>query len=294
MLRLLTPLILILLLTACRLRPVATPTLEATQRPESTATLQATAAPATIPPQPSNTPSPTPFVLTYKTIYQQDGFSIRQAFLGNNAIWRWDDFPMPPSRIQNTLKSLGLGHEMTCEKNSATNTPCAQTLMLDGNNEYTFRIANIKGGSSLLMKNGKLLWTGITNGADSFAILSSKQLGGELIFDYSKSNWGSKNQPLWITASILRTQDKNVVLIPDAFAPNIVNDKLIYFRILSDKKDVLALDGNQVGDHYNYIFNLMWCCWHGPQLGIANDGKIIDFFAQKDDGWYHVQAGYLP
>ena len=292
MLRLLTPLLLILFLTACG--PVATPVPMATQPPESTATSEATTIPpiATPTPQPNHTIAPTPVTLTYKTIYQQDGFSIRQAFLGYNAIWRWDDFPMPPGRIQNTLKSLGLGRQMTCEKNSATSTtPCSQTLTLPGNNQYTLRLANAKGGSGLLTKNGKLLWTGITNGADSYAILSSKQLGGELVFDYSKSNWGNKGEPLWVTTSILLTQEKTVMLIPEAFAPNIVNGKLIYFRIKTDK-DTLVFDGNEVGDNYNYIFNLM-CCWHGPQLDIASDGKIIDFFAQKDDGWYHVQAGYL-
>lgn len=289
MLRLLPPLFLILFLTACG--PVSTPAPAATQRLESTATLQATTIPKTPTPQASSTPSPTPVNLIYKTIYQQNGFSIRQAFLGYNAIWHWDDFPMPPTRIQNTRESLGLGHQMTCDKNSTSNTPCTQTLTLPGNNEYTLRLADVKGGSSLLMKNGKLLWTGITNGANSFAILSSKQLGNEIVFDYSKSNWGNKDQPLWITDSILLTQEKTVVLIPDAFAPNIVKEQLIYFK-MKPKKDVLVFNGQEVGDSYNYIFNLT-CCWHGPQLNIANDGKIVDFFAQKDDGWYHVQAGYL-
>jgi hypothetical protein len=277
-------------LTACG--PAAAPAPTAAQHPESTATLPATAIPYTPSPQPGITPTATQMHFDYQTVYQKDGFSIRQVFLGSNAIWHWADFPMPPGRIKNTVKSLGLGRQMTCEKNSTSNMPCSQTLTLPENTEYTLRLANVNGGTGLLTKNGKLLWTGITNGADSFAILSSKQFGSELVFDYSKSNWGNPDQPLWVTASILLTHGKTALLIPDAFAPNVVGNKLVYFRVKS-KKDILVFDGNEVGQSYNYVFNLM-CCWHGPLLEIASDGKIIDFFAQKNDGWYHVQAGYLP
>lgn len=290
MLRLLTPLLLLLFLTACG--PVATSAPTAVATIESSATPEATPVPATVSPQPGRTPTATPIHLTYKTIYQRGEFSIRQAFLGVNAIWRWDDFPMPPTRIQNTAKDLGLGRQMTCDQKSTSNTPCSQTVTLPENNEYTLRLADAKGGSGLLLKNGKLIWTGVTNGANSFAILSSKQLGSELVFDYSKSNWGSGEKDLWVAASILLTREKTVVLIPDAFAPNAVGGKLIYFKVKSEK-EILVFDGNEVGDAYTYVFNLM-CCWHGPSLEIASDGKIIDFFAQKADGWYHVQAGYLP
>src|SRR4051812_20828225 len=87
-LRLLFPLFVIyFLLTACG--PVAVPAPKATQRPENTATLQVTALPATPSPQPSQTLTATPIHLHYETVYQKDGFSIRQAFLGWNAIWHW-------------------------------------------------------------------------------------------------------------------------------------------------------------------------------------------------------------
>ncbi len=288
--RSLTPLLLfLLLLTACGPLENPTPTPAATQPPVSTSTPRA----ATHTPQPTASPTATPVNLQYSVLYQQpDGFSIRQAYLGPNAIWRWDDFPMPPTRIQNTRKSLGMGRQMTCEKNNSTSTPCAQTIQL-AENEYTLRLADVTGGSALLTKNNKLLWTGFTNGANNFAILSSKQLGDALVLEYAKSNWGNTEERLWVTTSILITREKDVLLLPDAFAPNIVNDQLIYFRVKTGKS-VLVFSGKDVGDSYNYIFNLTWCCWHGPTLEIANDGKILDFFAQKDNGWYHVQAGYLP
>ncbi|MGC1375486.1 MAG: hypothetical protein WA821_04650 [Anaerolineales bacterium] len=292
--RLLTILLAICLCVACS--PAATPPAPtATQRPEPTATLEPTALVPTPSPQPSPTPTPQKITLTYKVVYQQDGFTIREAFLGKSAIWQWDNFPMPPDRIKNTVQSLGLGRKMTCDKQSTSNTPCSQTLALPlangGANEYTLRLANINGGSGLLMKNGKIIWTGITNGANSFAVISSKQIGDEIVLEYSKSNWGSTDQALWVTTSILLTKEKTVVLFPDAFAPNAVDGKLIYFRMIS-KKEILIFGGQPVGETYNAVFNLL-CCWRGPLLEIASDGKIVDFFAQKDNGWYHVQAGYL-
>lgn len=288
--RILLPLLaLCLWLTSCR---PDTTSVEIVIQPYAASTTPfATPSPTIPPPQSSVGPSPTRTPITYKIIYQQDGFAIRQAFLGWNVIWRWKDFPMPSRRIKNTVPDLGLGKKMTCETSSDTSTPCAQTVSLPGQNEYTLRLANVKGGSALLTKNGKLLWTGITNGADSYAILTSKSIGNELAFDYAKSNWGNKDEALWMTTSILLTNEKNVTLIPDAFAPNAVDGRLIYFREKL-KKYVLIFDGQEVGERYDDVFNLL-CCWHGPAINIASDGKIIDFFARKVDGWYHVQAGYL-
>ena len=198
---------------------------------------------------------------------------------------------MPPSRIKNTAQDLGLGHKMTCNQANDSVTPCSQTISLLGQNEYTLKLANVHGGSALLMKNNKLLWTGVTNGADSYAILTSKLIGNELAFDYVKSNWGKKDEAIWMTTSILLTGEKTVTLIPDSFAPNAVDDKLIYFKMKLEKY-VLVFNAQEVGDRYDDIFNLL-CCWHGPAINIASDGKIIDFFAKKAEGWYHVQAGYL-
>lgn len=269
----------------------ATPT--ATTGP--TTTPEPTAIPTTLPPPPTNEPIPTQRTFDYKVIHEENGFVIREAFLGQGAIWQWDTFQMPPSRVKNTVQSLGLGREMACDAQLHTTMPCAQTLSLPradgGADEYLLRLESINGGSGLLMKNNRLIWTGVTNGANSFAILSSKQMGDEIIFDYSKSNWGTTSENLWMIPSILITRGNTVVQISEAFAPNTVDGKLIYFKIRS-KGDVLVFDGKDVGAIYNQIFNLL-CCWHGPPIEITSDGKIIDFFAQKDDGWYHVQAGYF-
>jgi len=202
---------------------------------------------------------------------------------------------MPQARIENAVESLGLGREMTCDQQLNANTPCSQTLELSTANgttdKYILRLESLNGGNGVLFKNGKLIWAGMTNGASSFAILSSKRIGDEIVFDYSKSNWGSNVKPLWITDAILHTKGNAVALIPDAFAPNAIQGELIYFKIKNGKA-ILAFNGKEVGETYSEVFNQL-CCWHGPPIQIASNGKIVDFFAQKGRDWYHVQAGYL-
>ena len=279
--------------TACG--PVVTP-FPATDTPAPTATFEPTTIPATpSSPQPSKTPTPTQRVFEYETVYDENGFTVREAFLGQGAIWQWDTFQMPPSRIENTAHSLGLGREMDCDARPQADMPCMQTLQLSLSSgsvdEYTLRLDSLEGGSALLMKNGRLIWTGITNGADSFAIISSAQIGDEIAFDYSKSNWGSATAGLWKIDSILITQGKTIVLIPEAFGPYEIDGKLAYFRVKL-KKETLVFDGREVSPAYDYIFNLS-CCWHGPSIEIVSNGKLLDFFAQRGGAWYHVQAGRL-
>lgn len=279
-----------LLLTACGAATVNPATI--TRPVSSTATTEpATPAPSS----PTSTTSPTPAKKTfsYKVIYQADGFTIREALLGANAIWK-DDYQMP-ARIENTVKNLGVGREMACDQEPASNAPCSQTLELGlangGTDQYTFRLANLNGGAGVLLKNNRLLWSGLTNGGASFAILSSKRIGDEIAFDYAKSNWGSNLKPFWVIDSILYTAGNTVVLIPDAFAPNAIRGKLAYFKVMRGSQ-ILIFDGRQVGVKYDEVFNQL-CCWHGPPIQIAADGEAIDFFAQKGRDWYHVQAGYL-
>ena len=202
---------------------------------------------------------------------------------------------MPQTRIANSLQGLGLGRDMSCDTRPGSKTPCSQMIEValtnGGTDSYTFRLDNPGGGVGLLIKNGRLIWSGQTNGAGSPAVLSSKRIGDEIAFDYSKSNWGSGEQHLWVTDSILMTKGKAVVLIPNSFAPYPIHGQLIYFRIRT-RKDILVFGGKEVGEEYDEVFDLP-CCWAGPPLQIAANGEGIDFFAQKGRDWYHVQAGYL-
>jgi hypothetical protein len=285
------PALLLIFVLCAACSPAVTTT--ATARPAHTPTLQPTAIPSTSTPTPTQSPTPDERTFDYKVIHQDGSFMIREAFLGTDAIWK-DDYKMPP-RIENTVQSLGLGRDMACDQQSESNTPCSQTLELGlangATDVYTFRLANLNGGTGVLFKNGRLLWSGLTNGGPSFAVLSSKRIGDEIAFEYAKSNWGSNQKPFWMTYSILLTRGSTVVLIPSGFAPNSIDGKLVYFKI-KGRAQILVFDGREVGATYDEVFNQP-CCWHGPPIQIAVNEKMIDFFAQKGRDWYHIQAGYL-
>jgi hypothetical protein len=288
------PATILLMICICAACSPITTTPTAPPRPIPMSTLEASAVPATLIPRPSLSPTPAKKAYEYKVIYQDGKFEIREALLGTDAIWK-ADFQMPQARIENTSASLNLGRDMACDKQLDGNTSCSQTLEFPlangGADEYTLRLDDPKGGAGVLFKNKRLVWSGYTNGGPAFAILSSRKMGNEIVFDYSKSNWGSNQKPLWMTPSILLTKGNAVVLISDAFAPNILDGNLLYFR-RKTKSAILVFNGKEVGASYSEVFNQL-CCWGGPPIEIASNGQIIDFFAQKGRDWYHVQAGYF-
>lgn len=243
---------------------------------------------------PSATPTPGEQAYDYKVVYQDGSFSIREAFLGTDAIWK-DGFQMPAGRIKDSVQSLGMGRDMACETGAQGNGPCTQTVKLampGGTSEdYIFRLDSLQGGTGILIKNGRLLWSGVTNGAGSFAILASRRIGDELAFEYTKSNAGSGEANTWVAHAILLTRGNSVLLLPNAFAPNPIGDKLMYFRVKT-RQEIIVFDGKEVGQPYDAVFNQP-CCWGGPPIQMAADGQVVDFFAQRGRDWYHVQAGYL-
>jgi len=283
----------LLIIALCVACSTATVPPTATARPIPTATIEPTV-PATASPLPTESPTPGKKKYDYKDIYRDGSFTIREAFLGADAFWS-SDFKMPQARIENIIQTLGLGREMICNKQPTSNLPCTQTLEIPlengGADQYILGLESLNGGKGSLIKNGRLIWSGYTNGGKSFAILSSIRIGDEIALDYSKSNWGSNDKPLWVTGSILLTKGNNVVLIPDTFGLNVIQGKLIYFRV-RNRKAILVFDGKERGETYNEVLNRL-CCWHGPPIEIASNGEFIDFFAQKGRDWYHVQAGYL-
>ncbi len=97
--------------------------------------------------------------------------------------------------------------------------------------------------------------------------------------------------------SILLTHGNTVIDIArtsgysTAFAPNEVQGKLACLA-RKDGKWFLVFDGREVGERYDEVFNRC-CCWDGPDLRPACNGEVVDFFAVRENGWYHVQAGDL-
>lgn len=236
--------------------------------------------------------------LSYEVVYEEGDFKVREAFLGSLEDWQWEDFSMPQARIRNTVQDLGLrGACSTTVEFQASGwcTDTARMKTVDGK-EHRFDLAcdHIIGGHCLLKKNSKPIWEGDLSVVTCGPIQSSKRVGNEIAIDYvsiiPESQGGTIN-------SILLTKGDAVVDIVEiarydaAFAPNEIQGKLVYFASehLPNGKVFLVFDDEEVSG-YEVVFN-QYCCWDGPPIQIFCNGEIVDFFAQKDSGWYHVQAG---
>lgn len=126
------------------------------------------------------------------------------------------------------------------------------------------------------------------------SLVRSKEDG--IAFNYTDSNYDGVNPNFWRADYILMTNGYNVSIIDSAFmpnavfAPNFVNNSLIYFK-QENAKTFLVYKAKEIGDEYDTVFNQS-CCWDGPPVQIYGNGKVIDFFVTKNNGWYHIQAGY--
>lgn len=258
----------------------------------------------------ANTAIPTPAESTesikvgdfeYQLIYRDEEIEIREAFLGDNDNWEWVDFIMPQARITETDMNLVSGSELAhaCFEQLKTEEWCKQTIELKSANsksvQYILELESPIGGNIHLRNNGEIIWSGHINGGTGLGINSFMRIGDEITFAYLDSNYDGENPGFWVKESIIMTNGDMAVDIVDAtdydaaFAPNSIQGKLVYFA-KKDGKDFLVFNGKEVGDTYDYIFN-QYCCWDGPKIQTVDNGQIIDFFAVKNDRWYHVQAG---
>lgn len=238
--------------------------------------------------------------LKYEVVYEEGGFEIREAFLGSTGDWTWIDFSMPQARIQHTVQDLGLDAlcDSTLTEWQVTGW-CTDTVTIKTTNEleYRFDLAcdQMNGGHCQLRRDDKLIWEGELNGGTCRPIHSSRRIGDDIAIDYTHVVTSGQI----VVDSILLTRGNGVVDIAEAtgydaaFAPNEVLGKLVYFarEHLPDRKVLLIFDGQEVGK-FDAVFN-QYCCWDGPPVQIYSNGEIVDFFAQKDGGWYHIQAGNL-
>lgn len=236
----------------------------------------------------------------YEIVYEEDGFGIREAFLGLVDGWTWVGFSIPQARIQHAVQDLGL--DALCDGTTAewqVTGWCTDTVGIKTANgqEYQFDLAcdHMMGGHCQLRRNGTLVWEGDLNGGTCRPIHSSRRIGDDIAIDYT--NVVTSGQ--MVVHSILLTRGSSVVDIAEttgydaAFAPSEVFGKLVYFasEYLPDRKVLLVFDGREVGE-FDAVFN-QYCCWDGPPVQVYSNGEIVDFLAQKDGGWYHIQAGNL-
>jgi hypothetical protein len=239
--------------------------------------------------------------LEYTIVYEEGDFRIQQALLGSLEDWSWDNFSMPKSRIQNTVQDLGFDGACSTTAELQMSGWCTDTVKLtttDGQ-EHQLDLAcdHMLGGHCLLKRDGELIWEGGMNGGTCLPIASSRKIGDDVLIDYtSVATPGRK-----MVDSILLVKGNAVVDIVKttsydaAFAPYEITGKLLYFarKHLPDGKTLLVFDGREI-DEYDTVFN-QCCCWDGPPIQIHGNGEIVDFFVQKENGWYHVQAGkFMP
>ncbi len=237
----------------------------------------------------------------YQLIYRDEEIEIREAFLGDRENWDWADFVMPPARITETYTNLRSGSEMAhdCFEQLKTEEWCKQIIELESEYNqpvlYVLELESPIGGDIRLRSHGEIIWSGHINGGTGLGINSFTRTGNEIAFAYLDSNYDGENSNFWTKESIIITRGDTVVDIIDAtdydaaFAPNDIQGKLVYFA-QKDGQEFLVFTDKEVGVTYDYVFN-QYCCWDGPKIQIIGNGQIIDFFAVKNGGWYHVQAG---
>ncbi len=258
------------------------------------------------------TPSPTKQVpistketLHYETIYTNGNLQIREAFLGSLDTWQWSDFSMPAARITEEVGTYGPSTDYDskrCDKDIKANGWCVITIKRAGVNglpsEFDLVTSDMAmtGGHYRLRKNGQFIWEGDLFGGTWLAIHRITWIGDELAIEAVVVEPDSQKK----FESILLTKGNTVINVQqttqydEVFYPFDFDGQLAYFAktYQPQLKTVLVVGGRAVGQEYDSVFN-QYCCWDGPPVQIINNLEIVDFFAERNGGWYHVQAGNL-
>ena len=282
---------LLLLLAACgRYAPATVTPTAIIEQPLPTAT--STASPVAPPTEAES--------IEYAIVFEEGGFAVREALLGTSDSWFW---AVPDVRIENTVQDLGFRTMLvtSCEEQIKSAEWCTETVELASSRGEKIRfdllLENVLGGDSILKRDGEAIWSGAMNGGTCLPLFSSVRMGDEIAIAYSDYYYDDEASTFEQIGSILLTHGNTVIDIAKtygystAFAPNEVQGKLAYLA-RKDGKWFLVFDGREVGERYDEVFNRC-CCWDGPDLRPACNGEVIDFFAVRENGWYHVQAGDL-
>lgn len=234
----------------------------------------------------------------YRIVYKDENIIIKEMFLGLRSSWDWDEFVMPEARIPTIYEYIPFEYTMfnRCYEQYQNEKQCSfvfEAPTTDGDvNEFEITFDKVMGGNSELRKNNNLIWEGHMNGGTGPTIRSIQVMNGEIVIDYIDVD---QNLPvLGILDTILLTQgDSAIDFVKDeeytaAFAPNEFQDGLTFFG-KKYRELFLVHNGRGIELEYDDVFN-QYCCWDGPPIQISCNGEIIDFFAWRDDSWYHVQV----
>jgi hypothetical protein len=231
--------------------------------------------------------------LVYQVIFQRGAFAIRQAFVG---AWNARVIYERTTRISGgevTLPDFKTDSGRPCFELIEATGWCTLTATVKSNQFQMTHNSLAIGGTYKLSKNGSLLWEGELLGGTCTPIQSIRIIGDEIAIGYitlkSKSH---------VVESILLTQGNTAIDLLGTTSykaislPSELQGQLVYFARSGSSDTFLVVEGEKVGDEYKSILNPC-CCWDGPPMRVLNNREVVDFYAEKEDGWYHVQAGNL-
>lgn len=231
--------------------------------------------------------------LYYRTVFMQAEFSVREAFLGKYDAWAFFDRTQRISGPTETMKVIP-DNSPACVTPARGIYDCTSTIIINANQFQLTAHASPIGGDYELIKNGQSVWNDRLWGGTCTPIYSIKQIGNELAIGYLDVD----EETYKATSSILLTEGNEAIDIlkttdfDSVSLPSELNGELSYFATKDSSGLFLVVGGKRVGEDYKSILNPC-CCWDGPPMKLASNGEVIDFFAEKDDGWYHIQAGNL-
>jgi hypothetical protein len=224
----------------------------------------------------------------YKTVYQDGNFQIQETFLGEKNL---TTFSQLTTRIQETATDLQPSKSVQggdwCD-DLATTGWCSQSIDIEKPNNDKDRF-DFRCNSWGFVRDCKLysdnlpVWEDHMNGGQTFPIESIKAIESQLVISYINTN---KNE---VEHIVVLANNHSSKQIENAHSPNEILGKLLYFQHKKNK-EIIVFNGQDIGEEYDAI--LSWpCCGGGFNININSNSKIIDFFAQKGNDWYHVQAG---
>lgn len=236
----------------------------------------------------------------YEIVYKDHNFVVQQAFLGSKDSFREIDIPIPKRRIETPVaenKEGIINNQVMYYPPDNEEYKFGRIIYVptsdNSYNVFSFDCEYLDcNGNVLLKRNFKEIWRGHMNGGVGYPIHYVMDLDGEIIFEYTDSNYWSNDSVQWKKNYVVYTSESHTTFIESAFFPRLINNHLIYFK---EVNGLYYLYFNDMpiknGYGYQYIIN-QTCCGGSTLHNIRNNGKMIDFFARIDNDWYHVQAGF--
>ena len=245
-------------------------------------------------PSPTLTATPWPYKidvqLDYTIVYENDDLVVREGYINDAEVLA--NLYHPNDRIKTSVQTFNYYDflpPMGDEKFSKPILDSNGTLFqLDGDFSYS-------GGNIKLMKNGRLIWSGILQVPIGYPIGRIRFFDDEIAFDYVDVMLDADNALGQVTQSIVYTQGNTAIDVAktmgyeSAFAPFSIGNKLAYIATLNTDEHIIVFNSQEIKLGYTFVHNDYM--GDAVSFSVRGNGEMIDFYAKKGDAWYHVQAG---